>query len=188
MQDGYVGLVAWTDKAATALASSSSETSLLLGTAGKWTMPGGFVEKQGKYARLKAAGRISTVVTTPGTFTFKVKAGSTAIATSQAMPLNVIAKTNVTWWLDLLLTTRAIGDTTLTTVMANGLWTTEAILASPAASAGGISAEPWQTSAPVVGTGFDTTIANLIDLTGTWSVSSASNSIQVEQYALEWLN
>jgi hypothetical protein len=72
--------------------------------------------------------------------------------------------------------------------LANGLWTTEAILASPAASAGGISAEPWQTSAPVVGTGFDTTIANLIDLTGTWSVSSASNSIQVEQYALEWLN
>lgn len=179
--DGYSASIASMQAAGAALSASTAETSLLHAS-GKVTVPGGYWRYVGQSFRLTAAGKISTVVTTPGTLTLKLKAGSTAILTSQAFPLNIVAKTNVGWYLDLLVTFRAVSGAA--TLMANGPWTSEAVIGSPLAAAGGSGSELWQPSAPAVGTAFDNTISNQIDFTGTWSVNSGSNSITCEQYQL----
>jgi hypothetical protein len=167
-----------------ALASSTSATSLLPGQA-KLTMPANWLCVPGQTLHVRAAGRISTLVTSPGTLTFTFRAGPTAniaVATSQALALNIVAKTNVAWYLDLLLTLRAVGASTTANFMAQGLWTSEANIGAPLPSAGGESSALWQASAPAVGTGFDSTVANQLDLTAQWSVNSASNSILCHQY------
>lgn len=172
-----------------ALTASVTATSILPGQA-KYTMPTNFIDTIGKTFRLKASGRITTVVTTPGTLTLAVRMGPTSTivaAASQAFALNVVAKTNTTWWLDLELVVRSVGSGTAATIMANGVWESEAVVGSPLQSAGGIGALPWQTSAPVVGTGFDSTVANIVDLFATWSISNA-NSIQVHTYSLDSVN
>jgi hypothetical protein len=173
-----------------ALASSTTVTSILPGQA-KYTIPSNFIDTIGKSFRLTASGRVSTVVTTPGTLTLTVRMGPTAniaVATSQAFALNVVAKTNVSWFLDLSLTVRSVGATTAATLFAAGYWSSEAVIGSPLPSAGGMGQHAWQASAPAVGTGFDSTGPNIVDLMATWSVNSASNSILCHQFLLESLN
>jgi hypothetical protein len=43
-------------------------------------------------------------------------------------------------------------------------------------------------AAPAVGTGFDSTAAQLVDLFATWSVANAANSITCHQFLIEDLN
>lgn len=179
---GYVNSMIASHVAGAALSGSTAETTLLPAQA-KLTMPANWIEYIGQMFRLRGHGRISTVVTTPGTMTLKLKAGSTAILTSQALPLNIIAKTNVSWWLDLMVTVRANGAAC--TLMGQGPWISEAVIGSPLASAGGSGIELWQPSAPVVGTSFDATVTNVLDFTGQWSVNSGSNSILCEAFQIE---
>lgn len=164
-----------------ALASSTSATSLLPQQA-KLTMPANWLSVSGQTLHVRAAGRISTLVTSPGTLTFVFKIGSVAAATSQAFALNVVAKTNVGWYLDLLLTFRMATGATPGTLMAQGLWTSEANVGAPLPSAGGATSGVWQPSAPAIGTAFDSTAAAQLDFTGQWSVNSASNSITLHQF------
>jgi hypothetical protein len=173
----------------TALANSTTETSLLP-TQGLWTLGANYFDTPGQTLRIRAMGRISTVVTTPGTLTFRMKFNTTpiAVATSGALALNVAAKTNVTWILDWDLTCRTVGSGTAATLMFSGQWQSEAVIASPAAGAGGAASHIFPASAPAVGTGFASTVANLVDLTAQWSVANAANSIQLHTYKLESLN
>jgi hypothetical protein len=185
----YPQLLIGSQVAGTALTASTTPTSILPGQA-KYTMPANFIDVVGKKFRLTAAGRITTVVTTPGTLTLAVRMGPTSgivAAASQAFALNIVAKTNVSWYLDLLLTARAIGASTSANFMHMGTWASEAVIGSPLPSAGGIGVHSWQASAPAVGTGFDSTVANIIDLYATWSLNNA-NSILCEDFALESLN
>lgn len=186
----YPQLLIGSQVAGTALASSTTPTSILPGQA-KYTMPANFIDVIGKKFRVTAAGRISTLVTAPGTLTLAIRMGpASAIvaAASQAFALNIVAKTNVSWYLELLLTARSVGASTSATFMHMGTWASEAVIGSPLPSAGGIGVHSWQASAPAVGTGFDSTVANIVDLYATWSVNSASNSILCEDFALESLN
>jgi hypothetical protein len=41
---------------------------------------------------------------------------------------------------------------------------------------------------PAVGTGFDSTVANLVQVFGTFSIANAANAVQVQQYSLIALN
>jgi len=170
-----------------ALTNSTTETSILPGQA-KFTLPANFLDYVGKTLRIRASGRISTLVTSPGTMTFKVKFGSIAVATGPAFALNAVAKTNVTWWLEWALTARTIGAATTATFMHTGQWTSEAIIGSPVPGTGGSGTLLIPASAPAVGTGFDSTSANVVDLTATWSVANAANSILLHQYACESIN
>jgi hypothetical protein len=170
-----------------ALATSTTETSILLGQA-KYTLPAGFIDHAEQTLRIRAMGRISNIVTTPGTLTFRMKFGTVAVATSGALALNVAAKTNVTWILDWDLTARTVGDGTLATFMFSGQWQSESVIGSPAAGAGGAGSHIFPASAPAVGTGYNSTVTNVIDLTAQWSVSNAGNSIQTHSYKLESLN
>jgi len=123
-------------------------------------------------------------VTTPGTARFDVGLGGVVAFDSLAIPLNIVAKTNVGWWLEILLTCRTIGQSTSATLMGQGFWTSEASIGAPAAAAGapGSFILPYAV-APAVGTGFDSTSALALDLFFTQTV--ATGSMTLHQYLLE---
>lgn len=175
----------------TALTNSTSQTSLLTGSPGAspgvWTLPASTLTI-GSEVLIRASGRISTVVTTPGTLTFTVKIGSVNALVSQAMALNTTAQTNQTWDLEIQATARQIGSSTSAQLMWTGKFTSRAVVGSGAAGSTGVGILLIPETAPAVGTGFDSTIANAIDLQATWSVANASNSIQLHQYSLSLKN
>jgi hypothetical protein len=175
----------------TALTNTTTATSIIPASA-RFTLPNGFFAQIGKAIRIKAMGRISNLVTTPGTLTLDIRLGTVAtpivVFNGGAMQLNAVAKTNVTWWFEALLTCRAIGAATGANLMGVGQWCSESVVGSPLPSAGGAGQFNLPVSAPAVGTGFDSTAANVVDLFATWSIASASNSIQCHQYSLESLN
>ncbi len=185
--------------AATLIAAQSDGAALtntitgasILPAAAKYTVGANTLQNIGQMLRLTAAGRVSTVVTTPGTLTFEFRLGPTSniiAATGPAFALNTVAKVNVTWYLEWLFTLRSIGGATSATLMHSGIWTSEAVIGAPVPSAGGSSSLMIPASAPAVGTGFDSTVANVADLQAKWSIASVSNSIQLHQYSLESIN
>jgi hypothetical protein len=186
----WVEVLAEAQADGTALSNTLTATSLLPPHARATLFPRQ-LRFVGQQLRVTAAGRISTVVTTPGTLTLDFRLGPTGniIAwNGGAMALNVVAKTNVTWSLSLLLTVRAVGNGTSANLIGVGEFKSEAVIGSPLPSAGGSGLLLLPASAPAVGTGFDSTVSMVGDLFGTWSVANASNSIQLHQYTLESLN
>lgn len=176
----------------TALANSVAATSLfgtnVAADHAVITLPAGYFDKIGKSLRLRASGQISTLAAAPGTFTFDVRFGGVIVWNGGAMALNVNAKVNVTWSLDLVLTCRAVGGGTIATVIGIGDWRSEAVIGAPAPGAGGSGVLLLPASAPVPGTGFDSSASQAVNLFGTWSVANASNNIQLKQFLLESLN
>lgn len=168
--------------------TATAEASLLPGQA-KYTIPSNFLDFAGKKLRIRAAGRISNIITTPGTLTLRFKLGPTSTiiaAASSAMQLNAVAKTNVSWVLDWAFDLRAVGSGTTANLMHTGIWQSESVVGSPLPAAGGAGQLMIPASAPAVGTGFDSTVANVADLTAQFSLTG--NSIQLHQYALEAMN
>lgn len=170
----------------TAVANSTSATSLLTGTAAhaKFTLPAGFFEV-GRQLQIVASGRISNIVTTPGNITLSVRLGATTVFTSGTVSLNTTAKTNVGWWLELLLTCRSIGASTSATILGQGVWTSESVVG---AASGTALPASLPASAPAVGTGFDSSTTQQVDLFSQFSVANAGNSITLHQYSLQALN
>lgn len=173
-----------------AVTNTTTATSLLGGTGtgashAKVTLPANFFYT-GRVLKITAMGRISTVVTTPGTLTLDIRMGAVVAANGGAMTLSITAKTNVGWWLEWILTCRAIGSGTTTNLMHQGMWTSEA--AGATTVVGEAKSLLLPASAPAVGTGFDGTAAQTVDLFATWSVANASNSILLHQYKIEALN
>ena len=179
MLSPYVGPLAWAVGDGTAVAATTTETSLLTASAatGKWSMPGGFFAAPGQMLRVMAKGRISTPAATQGNLTLKLKIGSVAIATSATFT-SLASQTNISWQLDWDLTLRSAGDGTTATFMHNGKLITALVSATNLVN-------QLVTSAPAVGTGFDSSTGATFDLTATWSNATAGNTIQLHQYLLE---
>lgn len=139
----------------------------------------------GKKWRVEMSGRISCAVTTPGTarLDFRTGPSGTIVAwDSGALSLNIIAKTTIPWWLELDLTCRAVGSGTATNLFGIGKFTSEAVIGSPANSAGGNGVLLCPVGTPAVGTGFDNTAANAVDFFFTQTV--ATGSFTMHQYAI----
>lgn len=185
MPAGYEAILIAAQGDGSALTNSTTATSILPGQA-KYTLPANFIDAIGKVFRVRAHGRISTVVTTPGTLTLDVRFGAVIVANGGAMTLSTSAKTNVAWELDWLLTARSIGASTSATLMHQGRFTSEAAGATTVAGEAKCIMLPQ--SAPAVGTGFDSTAASVVDLFATWSVANGSNSIQLHGFIFESLN
>jgi hypothetical protein len=152
----------------------------------KITLPAGFFQI-GKMLKLTAQGRISCVVTTPGTARFDVRlGGSVAAFDTGALNLNVVAKTNVPFWLEIVLTCRAVGSGTSANLMGFATFQSEAVVGSPANTAGSNGSLIAPVGAPVVGTGFDSTTAQTLDLFFTQTVGTGSMTIH--QFKVESLN
>jgi hypothetical protein len=187
MQQGYIATLLNSIADGSALTNTTTATSILPVIA-KPTLPANYLFA-GKMFRVRASGRISTVVTTPGTLTLDFRLGSVNVFSGGAMTLNTTAQTNAGWIYDAMMTVRAVGATTTANILGQGMWISHAVIGSPAPTAGGAGEHvlPYNT-APVVGTGFDSTAAQLVDLFATWSVASASNSITCHQFLIEDLN
>ena len=127
----------------------------------------------GSYLKISLRGRISTVVTTPGTLTFDLRLGSTIISAFGAIPLNVTAQVNASWEATFMALVRSVGSGTGANALCTGNFSSRALIGSPAASAGGIGEMMLPDTAPVVGTGFDSSVAQSLNVFATWSVASA---------------
>ena len=187
-----MGLQSWQETlitasvAGTAITNNTTQASIIPAAA-KFTLRANFFQV-GKELKINARGRVSNVATTPGTLLFQVLFGATAVYNnaSAAMNLNIVAKTDVTWWLEIIMTCRAIGATA--NLMGIGQWSSESVVGSPANTAGGNGSLMIPTSAPAVGSNFDSTVAQTVDLQAKFSVATATTSIQLHQYRLEALN
>lgn len=151
----------------------------------RFTLPANFFTYVGQALRIVASGRISSVITTPGTARFDIRFGSNVVADSQAILLDTVAAhTNVGWYLEFLLTCRAVG--TSANLMQSGIWVCEDILGVPASAPKGVLTAllPWATP-PAVGSNFDSTATQTVDMFFTQTV--ATGSLTLHQYALEWI-
>jgi len=166
----------------TAYTNLATESTALLPTQAKWTMPAGYLDTIGKRFRIKASGRISNAVS--ATIQFRVKVGAVAVFADAVLALNATSKTNVTWDLELGLVVRSVGSAA--TMIATGIFTSEAVIGVGTGVFAGSMSLP--AGSPAVGTSFDSTVANVWDLTAQWGAASASNSIQVHMFQLESLN
>jgi hypothetical protein len=170
--------------------TAAARASLLQGstaTRAKYTFPANFFEVN-RAIKIQASGRISCVVTTPGTARFDFTLGGTNVWDSLAINLNIVAKTNVHWTLDTTLFCQAAGDgTTATLFPGTCLFESEAVIASPLPTVGGSGAVllPYNT-APAVGGGFNSTISNAFDFNFTQTV--ATGSITLHTLLIQSLN
>lgn len=133
----------------------------------------------GRQLKLWAQGKVSTVITTPGTLRFDVRLGGTIVFDGLAiLPDTVAPHSNVLWELEIMLTCRAIGNGTNANLMGSGKFFSE--------DKGSLFvALPWNT-APVVGAGFNSVQDNTVDLFFTQTV--ATGSLTLQQYSLIAMN
>ena len=186
MLQSWVGTLATAVTDGTQISNSTTQASIIPATA-KFTLPAGDANTIGKTYRISATGRVSCVVTTPGTLLFQVLFGANAVAnpTPASFALNATAKTNVTWSLDIVMTVRAIGAGTSANLMWVMRFESEAVVAAAANTALPVFLPA---SAPAVGNGFDSTVANVVDLQAKFSVATSPTNLTLHTYMLESLN
>jgi len=161
---------------------SAAAAATAIPAAAKLTLPANFFRGLGQQLRIQACGRISSVITTPGTARFDVRFGSTVVFDGLAILLDTVAAhTNVGWWLEILLTCRSLGASAQ--LFGQGYWTCEDILGVPATAPKGVLSAmlPWN-SAPALGNAFDSTIAQVVDFFFTQTV--ATGTLIVHQYSV----
>lgn len=152
-------------------------------------LPDRFRWSVGKALRISASGRISSVITTPGTARFDVRLGGNVVFDGLAVLLDsVAAHANAQWRLALDLVCTAIG--TSATLEGSGAWTCEDILGVPATAPKGVLTAmlPWNTAPGSAGGTFDSTASagNVLDLFFTQTV--ATGSMTLHRYLVESLN
>lgn len=138
----------------------------------------------GRLLHIKTWGGLSNIVTTPGTVTFQVMMGSIVAWTSGAIQLNATAHTLLPFTLDIDLRVATTGATTAATLIGGG--TLQGI--QPTLTAGQVdgvnsaSIVAVPATAPAAGTGFDSTISNVLDFWVGFSINNAGNGVQVYNY------
>lgn len=144
----------------------------------------------GRSLKIEIAGAISNIVTTPGLMNFQVKIGSVAAFDTGNIQLNATAHTTLPFWLEILMTCRAVGSATSANCiglgMATGIMFT--LTAGQTDNVQGMQSILAPATAPVVGTGFDSTIANILDLWVGFTISAGGNGVRIDQYIVNALN
>jgi hypothetical protein len=166
-----------------ALTASITATSILHAS-GKAVVPASSLQL-GSFIKAYIRGRISTVVTTPGTLTLDMRFGNVVVSALGAIPLNIVAQANASFEAEITARITALGTGTAATALVMGRFTSRALVGSALVAAGGNGTIILPDTTPAVGTGFDSTAALLVDVFATWSLNNA-NSIQVHQSVLEF--
>jgi hypothetical protein len=172
---------------ATTLSTSVSET--VISSDSMFTLPPNFWSP-GKQVWLRAMGKVSNIVTTPGTITFRLRynaVAGTVLATSGAINFNTAAATDNLWYVECMLEALATGPTTTSlTLLSYG----EVFVANTLGAAGDIRAA----SMPPGGTALanvaslDGTVGKALSLSAQFSVSNSGNAITVRNMWLAALN
>jgi hypothetical protein len=175
---GYTECLSWAEVAGSALTSTAAAS--LLPPPAVYTAPASQFWDVGKKLKMEASGIVSNIVTTPGTLTLSVQMPSgTSLTSLGAIPLNVVAKTNVSWDLQLWISCRSIGNSTNATLWVQGRFESESV---QGATAGFPLACSLPASGAAASTGFNSTGAITVDLYGIFSLTG--NSMTLEQYSL----
>ncbi len=152
------------------------------------TLPPNYLTIGSKY-RVRVCGGLSNIVTTPGTVTFQIMMGTIVAWTSGAIQLNATAHTLLPFDLDVMLRVDSIGSGTAAKYLGMGKLMGVAFTRTAAqvddANTPGEFATP--ATAPAVGTGFDSTIQNILDFWVGFSISNAGNCVQIYDYTIEQL-
>jgi len=151
-----------------------------LPTTAKYTFAPGIIVP-GLALRITARGRISCVVTTPGTARLDFRIGGNVVFDTLALNLNTTAKTTVPWTFEALLVCRQSGATT--GFFGMGQFVSEAVVGSPANTAGGNGFLNAPVGTPALGSTFDLTGGGAMDFYFTQTV--ATGSFTVHQFLLE---
>lgn len=157
-------------------------------TANRIVLPNNFFYI-GRAIHIQMSGRISCVVTTPGTARLDVclgAAGTTIVFDTLALNLNVVAKVTVPWVFDCLLTCRAVGNGVLTTFFPRAFFASEAVVGAPLPTVGGNGFLNVPVGTPAVGAGMDNTAASALDVFFTQNV--ATGSFTVHEYRVDVVN
>lgn len=151
-------------------------------------IPGNYMQIGTKF-RVKAWGGLSNIVTTPGTVVFQIMMGTTAIWTSNTIQMTTTANTLTPFELESTIHLITSGSGTAATFIGPGRLTalnltigaganptvTDTVIAVPVAS-------------PAAGSGFDSTISNIMDFWAGFSINNAGNGVQLYSYTVEQLN
>jgi hypothetical protein len=141
--------------------------------------------KVGQVLRVRASGRVSTVITTPGTMRFDLRYGGVVFWDSLAvLPDTVAAHVTVGWSLYIDLICRAAGATA--NFFGQGFLSTEDLLGVPATAPKGnlVAQLPWN-AAPAVGANIDNTVAGVLDVF--FTQTAATGSLICHEYVAELL-
>jgi hypothetical protein len=173
MRQGWLQTLVASQADGPAVTTNAADTSMLP-TPAIFLLPANFIESIGTIFTLRARGRMTT--TAAGTLTFTVYFGAVKVFTGTADTV-VTTLTNLTFDLEIGLTSRTIGSGTAATLMGSG-----EISSGIYGAAGAVTTKMLPISAPVVGTGFDSTISQAIDLRANWSLTG--QSLTCHQYKL----
>lgn len=160
-------------------------------SAGLVVLPPGFFHREG-VLKLDIVAGISNRVTGPDTFTVQVMVGAVIAFTTGAITLTTTAHTIIPLVGEIILTCEKEGSGTLCQLRGVSRWSGQMI--QQGGTAGADSATLSNTivmpnTASALGTGFDGTIANNLDLWVAQSVSNAGNGFQLQQYRVtSWGN
>lgn len=156
--------------------TAAAETSALPVEA-KVTIPPNYFVKVGKKLKIKASGKITSLITTPGVAQWKVKFGASIAFDGLAILLDsVAAHTNVGWRLEIDLRLNNVGSAALW--YGSGEWKCEDILgvAATMPKADAVALLPWN-GTPAPGAAIDLTASQVVDLTFTQSVATGSMTL-----------
>lgn len=138
----------------------------------------------GKRVKYTLYGRVSTVITTPGTITYRLRwggvAGTTLVTSKAITPDTAAAYTNVAGYVQFDMQCRAIGTAGSIFVMG------QHILANSLGTAAAMRQQVWPDAPAAVA--FDTTAANALSPTIAFSVATAGTAWTTHIATLESLN
>lgn len=150
-------------------------------------MPGNYL-KAGSKLRISARGGLSNIVTTPGTVTFQVMMGSIVVFTTGAIQMVTTAETLSPFEFEANLRLDTAGSGTAAKFLGmskiGALNLTIGSGAAPTVTDTFITAP---VTAPAVGTGFDSTVSDILDFWVGFSISNAGNGVQLYDYCVEQL-
>lgn len=187
---GYVQCLK-TQHAAGTLLNTYTTAKSVINTQAQCIIPGGYLQL-GDMLHIRASGGISNVVTSQRTFTFQVMMGPAVPATiivhtSQAALTTTTAHTLIPFIYDVWMRLDSEGNGTsakfLSQAYLNGImFPISGAVADPTLTTGMILCPA---TAPAVGTGYDSTVANYLDFFVGLSNSEATTGIQIYQYSVD---
>lgn len=185
---GYSQLLACQHAAGALLNTYTTAKSVINPQALYTIQPNGI--RVGDYLRVRASGGISNIVTAQPTFTFQIMMGSIVVHTSQAILTTTTAHTLIPFEYTAYMRLDSEGSGTAAKFQTQAhlhgiMFLISGAVGDPTLGVGDILAP---NTAPAVGTGFDSSIANILDFWTGISVSNAANGIQVYQYTAELLS
>lgn len=183
---GYSALIAC-QQAAGSLFTTYTTAKSVINPQALFTVPAGFFAQPGQAMTVEVWGAISNIVTTPGTIQFQIKMGPTANIVafdSGQIQLNASAHTTLPFHCKIHLVVDSVGSGTTAKFRGQGMVVGKmfTLTAGQTDDAQGHMPITIPVTAPAVGTGWDSTIANIFDFWAGFSISNVGNGIQIHQY------